>query len=137
MPTHGTVDRVTGAGPSGMAGEASPAETPGPGATRLMGAAVLIYSFVFCFEAGRPGFFALDQSIVFDGAYRILSGQVPYKDFLIPIGPGVFCLQAIFFKLFGVNFTAYLLGAAIPNLLATASRCSWSGPCLRKITGRP
>ena len=63
---------------------------------------------------------SLDQSIEFDGAYRILSGQVPYKDFLIPVGPAVFCLQAMFFKLFGVNFTAYLIGAARPNLLATA-----------------
>lgn len=86
----------------------------------FLAAAVLFYSFVFCFKAGERGFFALDQSIEFDGAYRILAGQVPYKDFIIPVGPGVFWLQAIVFKLFGINFTAFLVGAALVNLLATA-----------------
>ena len=39
---------------------------------------------------------------------------------MIPVGPGVFCLQAIVFQLFGVSFTSFLLGAAIVNVLATA-----------------
>ena len=120
MPTAGSTDPGTVSARLGLGDSAQPTATPGPGLTKLLVGAVLVYSFVFCFESGRRGFFALDQSIAFDGAYRILSGQVPYKDFLIPIGPGVFCLQAMFFKLFGVNFTAYLLGAAVPNLLATA-----------------
>ena len=96
------------------------AALPRGGLFWLLVATILIYSFAFCFKAGERGFFPLDQSIEFDGGYRILSGQVPYKDFVIPVGPMVFVLQAFVFMLFGVNFTAFLMGAAIVNLIATA-----------------
>lgn len=90
------------------------------GAYFLLCAAILVYAFLLCFKSGERGFFPLDQSIMFDGAYRIMSGQVPYRDFVIPVGPMVFCLQALVFKLFGVSFASYLLGAAVVNVLATA-----------------
>ena len=62
----------------------------------------------------------MDQSMVFDGGWRILLGQVPYRDFYMPFGPVTFYLQAFFFTLFGVNFTATVISAATMNLLATA-----------------
>jgi len=80
---------------------------------------LLIFSYYITFKAGERGFFAFDQSIVFDGGFRIFSGQIPYKDFLIPFGPIVFCIQAVFFKIFGVNYFAYIFAAAFINLLAT------------------
>ena len=40
-----------------------------------------------CYVSGMRGFFAMDQSIVFDGGWRVLQGQIPYKDFVIPFGP--------------------------------------------------
>jgi 4-amino-4-deoxy-L-arabinose transferase-like glycosyltransferase len=81
--------------------------------------AIFILAFSFTFKAGERGFFTLDQSIVFDGSYRILSGQVPYRDFIAPIGPVVFWLQAIFFKTLGINYYSYIFGSAFINLLAT------------------
>ncbi|MBI4318633.1 MAG: glycosyltransferase family 39 protein [Chloroflexi bacterium] len=83
-------------------------------------AAILAFAYYAVFRAGERGFFPLDQSIVFDGSYRVLSGQAPYRDFLIPIGPIVFWLQAIFFKIFGISYFSYILGAAVVNVLATA-----------------
>jgi len=80
--------------------------------------AIVVFSFFLSLKAGERGFFAFDQSIVFDGSYRILCGQVPYKDFIMPIGPMVFWLQAVFFKLFGTNYFSYLAGAASANVLA-------------------
>ncbi len=80
--------------------------------------AVLLFAFCFCIKAGGRGFFAFDQSIVFDGGYRIYSGQTPYADFYIPFGPVVFWLQALFFGFFGVNYYAYLIHAATINALA-------------------
>ena len=79
--------------------------------------AISLYAFYLAFQSGRNGFFALDQSIIFDGAYRIISGQTPYRDFFMPIGPVVFWIQAVFFKLFGVNYTAYLLHSAFVNMV--------------------
>lgn len=77
-----------------------------------------VFAYLFTFQAGERGFFPFDQSIVFDGAYRIVSGQVPYKDFVIPVGPMAFLLQAAFFKLFGVSYYSYILGAAVVNVIA-------------------
>lgn len=83
--------------------------------------AIPIFSFFLTFKAGERGFFAFDQSIVFDGGYRILSGQIPYKDFIIPVGPMAFWLQAIFFKVLGVNYFSYIFTAAFINVLSTIS----------------
>lgn len=63
------------------------------------------------------GFFAMDQSIVFDGAWRILCGQVPYRDFLIPFGPLSMWLQAVAFAFGGVSYQVYAMTAAAMNAL--------------------
>ncbi len=80
---------------------------------------LMAFSFYFSFKSGERGFFAFDQSIIFDGSYRVFSGQIPYKDFIIPVGPMVFWIQAIFFKFFGISYFSYIVGAAFINLLAT------------------
>lgn len=80
--------------------------------------AVALFAFLFCFFCGQRGFFALDQSIVFDGAYRIVSGQIPFRDFVVPHSLAVLYLQAIFFLSFGVNYLSYLVCAAVMNMLA-------------------
>ena len=82
---------------------------------------ILYFAYKMTYLCGQRGFFAFDQSIIFDGSYRIASGQIPYKDFLIPFGPVVFWLQGIIFKIVGVSYASYIFGAAIINLLATAA----------------
>jgi hypothetical protein len=64
---------------------------------------------------GRVGLMPLDQSIVFDGAWRILSGQVPFRDFTTPAGLVPIALQAVFFKWLGVSWFVYCLHAALFN----------------------
>lgn len=48
---------------------------------------------------------ANDEGIFLDGACRILGGQVPYRDFLVSLGPGVFWNPAAF-ATFGVTLGA-------------------------------
>lgn len=74
----------------------------------LFGAAI---SFVY----GRVGYMPLDQSIVFDGGWRVLSGQLPFRDFTSPAGFVPIFMQAGFFRLFGVSWTTYLMHAAVLN----------------------
>jgi len=59
----------------------------------------------------------MDQSIVFDGGWRILQGQVPYRDFLIPFGPVSMWIQALAFHLFDVSYRTYVLTACWENML--------------------
>jgi Dolichyl-phosphate-mannose-protein mannosyltransferase len=78
-------------------------------------------AFAFNWGTGHRGVFLLDQSMIFDGGWRILQGQTPYKDFLIPFGPVTFYVQALFFWLFGVNWSAMVLPACLFNSAATLS----------------
>lgn len=57
----------------------------------------------------------IDHSIVFDGAWRLLSGQVPFRDFGTPVGLVPSAIQALFFGALGVDWFAYCLHAAIAN----------------------
>jgi len=68
-----------------------------------------------CLSTGRIGFMPLDQSIVFDGAWRLLSGQVPFRDFTTPDGLTPIVLQALFFRALDVTWFAYCLHAAVFN----------------------
>ncbi|MEZ5040719.1 MAG: hypothetical protein R2828_12515 [Saprospiraceae bacterium] len=64
--------------------------------------------------AGK-GFMPLDQSILFDGGWRILSGQVPFVDYDTLHGVVPSFIQSVFFKLFGVSWFSFCLHAAFFN----------------------
>jgi hypothetical protein len=68
---------------------------------------------------GRRGFLPLDQSVVFDGGWRLLSGQVPFRDFAAPSGLVPAAMQAPVFGLLGTTWFAYCLHASIVNGLAS------------------
>jgi len=81
-------------------------------------AAIAMAAFVFCWQCGKRGFFPLDQSIVYDGAWRVFLGQCPYRDFVSPIGPISFFYQSFLFRILGPGFRAYLFGGALLNALS-------------------
>lgn len=70
---------------------------------------------------GNQGYMPLDQSIVYNGAWRLLAGQVPYVDFWLPFGLVPILLQALLFLLLGVSWTAYVLQASLLNAAFAAS----------------
>lgn len=84
--------------------------------------------------AGRRGFFAFDQSILFDAGFRILAGQTPFADFVLPFGPVAPALQAALFRLFGVDFAGYLASAALANAVAAGLAMALLA---RLLPGRP
>jgi 4-amino-4-deoxy-L-arabinose transferase-like glycosyltransferase len=82
---------------------------------------VVLCSFTWTCIVGHFGLYAFDQSMMFDGGWRILSGQVPFKDFIMAFGPLSFAVQALFFKLFGVSWTSMVLAAAFAGAIAAVS----------------
>jgi hypothetical protein len=90
-------------------------------ATAVAQAAILIFAFAFTWYSGHRGLFLLDHSAVFDGAWRIVQGQIPYRDFYMAFPPIMFWIQAAFFKVAGLTFSSMVLSAAVVNVLATAS----------------
>lgn len=76
---------------------------------------LIILASTLTIRTGRLGFMPLDQSIIFDGGWRVLSGQVPFVDFFTPTGLVPLYLQALMFKIMGVSWMAYVLHAALLN----------------------
>ncbi len=85
----------------------------------LIEAAVVItllgVGFGLCFYYGRVGYFTWDQSIVFDSAWRIMCGQIPWRDFWTPYAVTPALMQIPLFAVFGVNWFAYCLHSALLN----------------------
>ncbi len=62
----------------------------------------LLVAFVFCFVPllfNNP--YRLNIFLSWEGAYRLSIGQIPFKDFALPMGYGYWVIPAIFFKIFG------------------------------------
>ena len=79
---------------------------------------VAVLGFLLVWYCGHRGVFFNDQSMIFDGAWRLLQGQVPYRDVIFPFGPITFLVQALFFRVFGVSFSVMVLSAAVFNAIA-------------------
>jgi len=77
--------------------------------------------FAASYHYGTRGLMPLDQSIVFDGGWRLLSGQVPFRDFGTPSGLVPIALQALAFAAFGVSWATYVGHAAVVNALFGAA----------------
>jgi Dolichyl-phosphate-mannose-protein mannosyltransferase len=69
---------------------------------------------------GHRGLFLCDQSGVFDGGWRLMQGQVMYRDFYTPYPPVTFLIQWLFFRIVGVDFSAMVLAAAAVNVVAAS-----------------
>ncbi|MDP4200635.1 MAG: hypothetical protein Q8922_09415 [Bacteroidota bacterium] len=88
-----------------------------PSRIRLILALVFLFVIggALVFWYGRIGFLPSNQSIIFDGGWRILSGQIPFRDFTLPSGIVPSAMQAVFFDLCGISWSSYVLHAALLN----------------------
>ena len=53
-----------------------------------------------------------------EGAYRISNGEIPFRDFGMPLGLGFWILPATFFTLFGPYFKVLVLVQSIVNIIS-------------------
>lgn len=56
-----------------------------------------------------------------EGAYRLYLGQMPFRDFGMPLGFGYFAVPALFFKLFGPYLFSLVYAQAFINILTLFS----------------
>ena len=68
---------------------------------------------------GYIGVYPIDSFLFFDSGYRTLNGYFPFKDYWAPTGPLLDIIQALFFKIFGVNWFSYVLHASVFNFFIT------------------
>lgn len=90
-------------------------------ASRWSAAALLAVSLaagVLAWWLGRFGVILFDHSLVVDGGWRIVHGQVPYADFHTPHGPLTFQLVALALALLGHKWGSVLVLGGVINGLA-------------------
>jgi len=78
---------------------------------------IVFFSFLVNWSYSRHGIFPVDSFLHYDSAYRILNGEHPIKDYWIVSGIFVDYLQALFFKIFGINWYSYILHSSIFNVI--------------------
>ena len=66
-----------------------------------------------------------DWTCIFEGGYRIFKGQIPYRDFFMPVGPVVFFVQAFFDFLFGPNLFAMAVHSAFLSCVLAVFFIFW------------
>lgn len=86
----------------------------------LAATAAVLFAVAINAYYGPRGFMPLDHSVVFDGGWRTLEGQVPFRDYTTPNAITPSFLQALFFLAFGVTWKAYVLQATVFNGLFAA-----------------
>ena len=78
---------------------------------------IITFSFLINWYYSRYGAFPMDTFLHYDSAFRILNGEYPIKDYWATTGIAVDFIQALFFKIFGVNWTAYVIHSSLFNLV--------------------
>jgi hypothetical protein len=78
---------------------------------------VICFALVSLFFFQRHFLLFRDYSILWEGAYRLSLGQMPFRDFGTPVGPVSFLIPALFFKLFSPSWFVMQLSQMFENAI--------------------
>lgn len=79
----------------------------------------IVVAATFCFVPllfNNP--YRLNIFLSWEGAYRLSIGQIPFKDFSLPMGYGYWVIPAIFFKIFGPFMYSLIKAQVFINLVS-------------------
>jgi hypothetical protein len=62
--------------------------------------------------------YRINLFLAWEGAYRVSTGEIPYRDFGSPVGYGFWLLPALFFKIFGPYVYTLLVVQAFINIFS-------------------
>ena len=61
--------------------------------------------------------YKINLFLAWEGAYRLSIGQVPFKDFYLPMGFGFWLIPSLFFKIFGPYMSSLIKAQVLINLV--------------------
>ena len=79
----------------------------------------VIIALAFCFMPllfNNP--YRINIFLSWEGAYRMSIGQMPFRDYSLPMGYGYWVIPAVFFKIFGPYFYTLIKSQVFINLLS-------------------
>ena len=83
----------------------------------LLIASIGFFGFFFNFYYGFKGLNLVDSFQTFDSGYRVLNGDIPFRDYYVRDGSLIDFIQAGIFKVFGVSWASYVAHSSIVNFL--------------------
>lgn len=78
--------------------------------------AIIVFSAIFPLLFSLP--YRVNIFLSWEGAYRLYLGQIPFKDFGLPLGFGFWLIPALFFKVFGPYLITLVKAQAFINLVS-------------------
>ena len=79
------------------------------------------FSFLVNYHYGFIGLMPMDNTVLYNGGYRVLNGYIPFTDYWLVTGPLLDYLNALFFQLFGLSWNAFIIHSSFFNLLFAIS----------------
>src|SRR6476620_2329234 len=79
----------------------------------------LLITCIFCFMPllfNNP--YRINIFLSWEGAYRMSIGQMPFRDYSLPMGYGYWVIPALFFKIFGPYFYSLIKAQVFINVLS-------------------
>ncbi len=81
--------------------------------------AIIVFFCFFPLLFNNP--YRINIFLSWEGAYRLSLGQVPFRDFSLPMGYGYWVIPALFFKIFGPYFYSLIQAQVLINLISVFS----------------
>ena len=78
-------------------------------------------AFLVNYHYGFIGVMPMDNTVLFNGGYRILKGYIPFTDYWLVTGPLLDYLNALFFKLLGISWSTFIIHSSIINSILAIS----------------
>ena len=63
----------------------------------------------------------MDNTVLYNGGYRVLNGYTPFNDYWLVTGPLLDYLNAFFFYISGINWKTFIIHSSIVNLILAIS----------------
>ena len=74
-----------------------------------------LLAFLINYHYGFIGIMPMDNTVLFNGGYRVLKGYIPFNDYWLVTGPLLDYLNAFFFKLLGISWSTFIIHSSIFN----------------------
>ena len=78
---------------------------------------IAIFAFLVNYHYGFIGLMPMDNTVLYNGGYRILNGYIPFTDYWLVTGPLLDYLNALFFYLLGTSWQTFIIHSSIFNAL--------------------
>ena len=75
------------------------------------------FAFLINYHYGFIGIMPGDNTVLYNGGYKVLNGYVPFSDYWLVTGPLLDYLNAFFFSILGVSWRTFIIHSSIINLL--------------------